>query len=75
MREPSLFYFTTLRKYIKSTFNSVGLITYIKENDQLMIDDLRFPKPLYFKVNKKSNQDLIEEIKVEINANILMEGN
>lgn len=40
-----------------------------------MVDDLRFPKPLYFRVDKKSNQDLIEEIKVEINANILMGGN
>ena len=75
MRRSRLFHFTTLRTYLQANYDTVSLVAYSKETNQIMVDDLRFPKPLYFRVDKKSNQDLIEEIKVEIDANILMGGN
>lgn len=72
MRRSRFFHFTTLRTYLQTNYDSISLVIYRKENNQIIVDDIRFPERLYFKVDKKSNTDLIKEIDIEIKANILM---
>lgn len=75
MRRSRLFHFSTLRLIIEAKYDSISLVAYSNETNQIMVDDLRFPKPLYFRVDKKSNEDLMKEIDLEIKANVLMGSN